>query len=306
MFGLNQFFNDARPFNVQYKCYSPAMMSDRTDIEDGGKIILPPSALEWLTRLNTMYPMLFKLTNPSPQCQRSTHCGVLEFVANEGECLIPYWMMKNLLIGEGQIVQVESIALSVATYAKFKPQSTDFLNISNPRAVLELQLRNFACLTKNDIIPINYNNKIYEMLVQDVKPANAVCIIECDMNVEFDAPEGYVHPTPEPRSDAGNAGDQPMDLTDLPASNTGFVPFAGEGHRVDGKTIKENAEEVKPKYPVQERKRGIPNYNYKVGKLTFIRTVRPLTDNNDKEPEKAFEAFSGPGNTVRGSRGQKK
>lgn len=28
----------------------------------------------------------------------------------------------------------------------------------------------------------------------DLKPANAVTIIECDMNVEFDAPEGYVEP----------------------------------------------------------------------------------------------------------------
>lgn len=29
----------------------------------------------------------------------------------------------------------------------------------------------------------------------EVKPGNAVSIIECDMNVEFDAPEGYVEPS---------------------------------------------------------------------------------------------------------------
>jgi ubiquitin fusion degradation protein 1 len=35
----------------------------------------------------------------------------------------------------------------------------------------------------------------------DVKPANAVTIIECDVNIEFDAPEGYVEPTkPESRT----------------------------------------------------------------------------------------------------------
>lgn len=28
----------------------------------------------------------------------------------------------------------------------------------------------------------------------EVKPGRAVSIIECDMNVEFDAPEGYVEP----------------------------------------------------------------------------------------------------------------
>jgi ubiquitin fusion degradation protein 1 len=30
--------------------------------------------------------------------------------------------------------------------------------------------------------------------IMDLKPANAVTIIECDMNVEFDAPDGYVEP----------------------------------------------------------------------------------------------------------------
>lgn len=29
----------------------------------------------------------------------------------------------------------------------------------------------------------------------EVEPGNAVSIIECDMNVEFDAPEGYVEPS---------------------------------------------------------------------------------------------------------------
>lgn len=34
-----------------------------------------------------------------------------------------------------------------------------------------------------------------EFKVMDLKPGNAVTIIECDMNVEFDAPEGYVEPS---------------------------------------------------------------------------------------------------------------
>ena len=34
--------------------------------------------------------MLFKLTNK--QTKRETHCGVLEFVADEGRIYIPYWV----------------------------------------------------------------------------------------------------------------------------------------------------------------------------------------------------------------------
>ena len=45
-----------------------------------------------LVRLNIVYPMLFKLSNK--KTSRTTHCGVLEFVADEGKIYIPYWMMQ--------------------------------------------------------------------------------------------------------------------------------------------------------------------------------------------------------------------
>lgn len=48
-------------------------------------------------------------------------------------CLLQ--MMQNLLLEEGGLVQVESVNLMVATYSKFQPQSPDFLDITNPKAV---------------------------------------------------------------------------------------------------------------------------------------------------------------------------
>lgn len=44
-------------------------------------------------------------------------------------------MMQNLLLEEGGLVQVESVNLMVATYSKFQPQNSDFLDITNPKAV---------------------------------------------------------------------------------------------------------------------------------------------------------------------------
>lgn len=55
---------------------------------------MPPSALEQLTRLNINYPMLFKLTNK--KTSRVTHCGVLEFVADEGKVYLPLWVRTYL------------------------------------------------------------------------------------------------------------------------------------------------------------------------------------------------------------------
>lgn len=54
-------------------------------------VIMPPSALDILTRLNINYPMLFKLTNK--KSNRHTHCGVLEFIADEEKIYIPYWVL---------------------------------------------------------------------------------------------------------------------------------------------------------------------------------------------------------------------
>ena len=61
-----------------------------------------------------------------------------------------------------------------------------------------------------------------------------------------------------------------MDVSDLLPEVTGFVPFTGSGSRLDGKkkrTTSEN-EVVRPK---GEYVRGIPDYDYEIGTLKFIR-----------------------------------
>uniref|UniRef100_A0A3Q2ZMI5 Ubiquitin recognition factor in ER-associated degradation protein 1 n=1 Tax=Kryptolebias marmoratus TaxID=37003 RepID=A0A3Q2ZMI5_KRYMA len=269
-------------FSTQYRCYSVSMLAgpnDRSDVEKGGKIIMPPSALDQLSRLNITYPMLFKLTNKNSD--RMTHCGVLEFVADEGICYLPHWMMQNLLLEEGGLVQVESVNLMVATYSKFQPQSPDFLDITNPKAVLENALRNFACLTTGDVIAINYNEKIYELRVMETKPDKAVSIIECDMNVDFDAPLGYKEP--ERRS---QNQEEP-------------TAFTGSGNRLDGKTkgIEPSPAPLAP----NDIKRGIPNYDFKVGRITFIRNSRPQPRKIVEEDDSMnrFIAFSGQGQSLR-------
>ena len=68
---------------------------DREDLNFGGKNMMPPSALEKLTRLHITYPMLFELTNG--QEGKTTHAGVLEFVAEEGKIYLPNWVSFSLL-----------------------------------------------------------------------------------------------------------------------------------------------------------------------------------------------------------------
>ncbi|KAJ7386957.1 Ubiquitin recognition factor in ER-associated degradation protein 1 [Desmophyllum pertusum] len=287
MFGFEMFGAVPRAFNTQFRCYSVVMFpgNEREDVERGGKIIMPPSALDQLTRLHIVYPMLFKLSNA--RSGRNTHCGVLEFVADEGKIYLPYWMMRNLLLEEGGLLQVESASLPVASYAKFQPKNA---------------LRSFACLTKGDIIAIKYNERIYELLVLETKPGNAVSIIECDMQVEFAPPVGYVEPEWQEKKEEKKEEEQ----TDEPHVDHGFQAFTGSGFRLDGKKKKSNV----PSNPVPMGppviKRGIPNYDFEKGKITFKRNLNKSNNsqlNNKAEATKPeFEAFKGSGKTLRQKR----
>ncbi|CAH1164793.1 unnamed protein product [Phaedon cochleariae] len=293
-FGFNMFPEMPRPFNMTYQCFSVAMLpgNERQDVERGGKIIMPPSALEQLTRLNINYPMLFKLVNKNTN--RVTHCGVLEFVADEGKVYLPLWMMHNLVLEEGDLVQMESISLPVGTFSKFQPLNPDFLDITNPKAVLENCLRSFACLTTGDVIAVKYNQKPYELCVLETKPGNAITIIECDMNVEFAAPVGYKEPERIKKEEEEAA----MDPADLMPEPSGFVAFRGAGNRLDGKKRKDStsSESSAPKVVYVK---GIPDYDYQIGTLKFIRrTVKQKS--KDEEETSEFQAFSGTGFSLRG------
>ncbi|KAG4423461.1 hypothetical protein IFR04_003428 [Cadophora malorum] len=185
-------------FDEYYRCYPTVMLPgpEREDLNYGGKIIMPPSALEKLTRLHITYPMLFELTNG--QTDRTTHCGVLEFIAEEGKVYLPNWMMQVLLLDTGDLIQIRSTDLALASLVKLQPQDVNFLDISDPKAVLEKAFRNFSTVTKGDIFSFKYNDTIYDVAVLEVKPQSekmGVCVMETDVEVDFAPPVGYVEPT---------------------------------------------------------------------------------------------------------------
>lgn len=48
--------------------------------------------------------------------------------------------MQNLLLQEGDIIMVKNVTLPKGTYVKLQPHTTDFLDISNPKAMWVLSL----------------------------------------------------------------------------------------------------------------------------------------------------------------------
>ena len=69
-------------------------------------------------------------------------------------------------------------------------------------------------------------------------------IIECDMNVDFEAPPGYQEPTraaPVPMEEE----EPELDISQMLPEKSGFIAFAGSGNRLDGKKRRTNSETLK-------------------------------------------------------------
>lgn len=304
-------------FERNYRCY-PVSFIEKPHLEKGDKIIMPPSALDSLASLHIDYPMLFELSNSS--AERLSHCGVMEFVADEGIIYMPYWMMENMLLQEGSIVHVKNVTLPKGTYVKLQPHTKDFLDISNPKAILETALRNYSCLTVGDTIVIPYNNKNYHVNIVEAKPSDAVSIIETDCEVDFAPPLDYVEPVKPALVPSVKAAKEEEPTKEDPE----FVSFTGVGRRLDGKPC--SLEGQTASTIVKPQKKEVTNgvaassastsSNKRSGKLVFgsdagqpSKTAKKV-DAKDKsaerqnevpqKEEKKFQAFTGKGYSLKG------
>lgn len=194
--GIGGIPTNPRQFDQYLKAYSVAMLpgKERENVSYGGKIIMPPSSLAHLTSLDLQSPWKFKLRNPSNPAA-SSHAGVLEFIAQEGVVHLPYWMMKTLRLNEGDPVRITGAELPKGKMVKLQAQSVHFLEVSDPKAVLEQALRHFSCLTQGDIVEIIYNSIVFGFLVMETSPGGeGIDVLDTDLEVDFATPKGYVEP----------------------------------------------------------------------------------------------------------------
>jgi len=296
--------------------------NEMPDVEDGGdRITMPESAL---VRLTTQYPEglpnAFKLTNKKNG--GSLHCGVLNWQAEEGHIQIPNWMFEKLQLDEGGMLKVESATLDLGTYARFKDQSDQdpaFLDLTNPHAILEAKLKHFACLSKGDVIAFNYINKVYKFKVEETRPNDAVSIVNCDLKYDLLPPEGYEAQVQQPRED-----EPKLDIAQLLPERKSFVAFPGSGNKLNGKKIRTNSEHEIQSEQLAEVTRGIPDYDFQVANLNFLRNSKPIPDDKaqpreDDQPEpdisqpleeekengKDFQPFQGAGQSLRQAKNKK-
>jgi ubiquitin fusion degradation protein 1 len=142
--------------------------------------------------------------------------------------------MKTLSLDAGDLLQIKSTDLPPGQFVKLQPQSPSFLDISDPRAVLENAFRNFSCLTKGDIFTFAYNDQTYDIAVLEIKPdtdQHAIVTMETDLEVDFAPPVGYEEPkrtsgTSTPRSGAGLAAGGHMHVQGTMAQSINYAAIA--------------------------------------------------------------------------------
>jgi hypothetical protein len=119
--------------------------------------------------------------------------GPLDYRAPPNYIFLPWWMMRALGLQPRDVVDVKLITtVASGSMAKLRPHSSKFgIEIANPQAVLETELRHYSALTKGSTIAFDYNSKRYWFDVVELRSAPRgekqpmVKVQDCDIATDF-------------------------------------------------------------------------------------------------------------------------
>jgi Ubiquitin fusion degradation protein UFD1 len=106
---------------------------------------------------------------------------------------LPLWMMRALGLRPRDVVCVELIqTVPAGASAKLRPRRAEFAKrISNPRSVLETELRHYSALTQGSTIAMDYNGQRHWLDVVELRSAprgekqDWIKCQDCDIATDF-------------------------------------------------------------------------------------------------------------------------
>ncbi|XP_054159997.1 ubiquitin recognition factor in ER-associated degradation protein 1-like [Oppia nitens] len=250
-----------------------------SEAQNGGKIVLPHSIFRRVYRLEQS-PMIFRLTNKN----LTILSGVFSFDSQEKQVLVPNWILRGLQIDMGMDVSIEVLLtpLPKGVFVKFEPLSRSFYDITDAKAVLEYCMSMYVCITRDDVISICHNKHIYDLRICETLPNNTIDITECDLNVDFAEMKEEFKQIPLPKEcDLDHMKDQ-MDKS--------CSPFPGTGHTVSGLKRKSRKETKSNTRKSLHNKRGVPDFDHKIGNILFKRHKKDVISNMSSEKDKNQKA----------------
>uniref|UniRef100_A0A7R9UCA8 Uncharacterized protein n=2 Tax=Pinguiococcus pyrenoidosus TaxID=172671 RepID=A0A7R9UCA8_9STRA len=160
------------------------------------RAMIPASLARDIMQHKLDYPWQFELSpfqnGPLPLatslCQR-LYCGILiQRVSPENFIFLPKWMMRALGLKPRDEIVLKHRKLPAARQVKFRPLKR--MKLSQPRAVLENELKHYSTVTRGSTVTFHYNGRLYEMIVEDVNAGRqgaveAASIEDTDVTTEI-------------------------------------------------------------------------------------------------------------------------
>nr|CCC93892.1 putative ubiquitin fusion degradation protein [Trypanosoma congolense IL3000] len=249
-------------FEKRLRAFSSNFAPDSSKIDGGGRVLLPPGCLEELSKKSVAYPLQFRIEYNGRVC----YGGVLEFIAEEGTIIMPDWMFSTLMLEPNKTVSIKTCTLLPGSLVKLRPQQSQFIELSDPRYVLEMHLSQYPVLTRGTTIVLNYLDIEFLIDVIDItndagQSLEAISTVRADsqateVKVVFERPLD-MPPSPTERepeaffatdtNDSNNALNfSPLEFT--PPTIGGGVAGGANMKNTDYPKEKEKEEEKKPSF----------------------------------------------------------
>lgn len=219
-------------------------------LECSNLVLLPPEILQnigmdWFSENKTNMPSFFNLTFKD----KSVNVGVLEFTEIPDVIYLPWHLFRILDLKEGERIDVKMLEedITTATEITLKPHSYKFVELPNPKEILETLIsKNYPIITLHDILKIKHEGEEFYISVTKLEPHSVVKMLNCDVNLIFEPAVDYVSPEVSPcvspsqkmlDSSEDTCGQQMQNrvVTQFKSEQSkqmGFVPFSGNGNRL--------------------------------------------------------------------------
>lgn len=165
------------------------------ELENSNKTLLPAACIPDLD----LESGITYVEISSEKNDKKAVCAVHEYTESPGIIFIPARIMNVLGIDACDNVKVvQKLDIPKGEYIKIKPFQKAFIELSNPKAVLERHISQFyPVLTKGEVINIFYNNVNYQIEIVETTPTGSIQTTNCDINLDFDRPVDMEEETKE-------------------------------------------------------------------------------------------------------------
>jgi len=225
-------------------------------------VYLPSQSLEMLSKFKTPTPYIFMISNPIAKIK--AYCGVLEFTAKNETVCLPYWLMEYLKLKDGDNTIIQSfLDAKKGSYIKIRPMQTIFIELSNPKTVIENKIKSYAVLFQGQQIIFKHLGIEYNFLVVKTEPSNVISITDVDnVILEFEEPADYKVVMAQRKEEAIKAKMQEEHKKSEEMITNFASPFKGKGVQI-GSNLAIDVKPHQPKPPQQKK-----YYNPKEHRLT--------------------------------------